>query len=77
MRVTREVGGRARMADIEIGPLTERLSDEEIVELCNGLEELGAPRLPKAPDESTVPVADAIDDEALSEFLDRLEAHVD
>jgi hypothetical protein len=63
------------MAEIEIGPLTERLSDEEIVELANGLEELGAPRLPKAADDSPVPVGDALDGDALAEFLDRLEAH--
>ncbi len=62
------------MADIEIGALNERLSDEEIVELVNGLEELGAPRLPKAADDTTIPVGDA-DDDALTEFLDRLEAH--
>jgi hypothetical protein len=62
------------MAEIEIGPLNERLSDEEIVELCNGLEDLGAPALPKAADDSLHPVGDS-DDDALSEFLDRLEAH--
>lgn len=62
------------MPEIEIGPLSERLSDEEIVELANGLEELGAPRLPKAADDSTVAVGD-VEEDSLSEFLDRLEAH--
>jgi hypothetical protein len=62
------------MPEIEIGPLSERLSDEEIVELANGLEELGAPRLPKAADDSTVSVGD-VEEDSLSEFLDRLEAH--
>jgi hypothetical protein len=62
------------MAEIEIGPLGERLSDEEIVELANGLEQLGAPRLPKAASDEAVPVGD-VEDDVLSEFLDRLEAH--
>jgi hypothetical protein len=63
------------MAEIEIAPLTDRLSEEEIIELANGLEELGAPRLPKAADDSSVTIGDAVDDQVLSEFLDRLEAH--
>jgi hypothetical protein len=62
------------MAEIEIGPLGERLSDEEIVELANGLEQLGAPRLPKAASDEVAPVGE-VEDEVLSEFLDRLEAH--
>jgi hypothetical protein len=62
------------MAEIEIGPLAERLSDEEIIELANGLEQLGAPRLPKAASDEAVPVGD-VEDDVLSEFLDRLEAH--
>jgi hypothetical protein len=62
------------MAEIEIGPLGERLSDEEIVELASGLENLGAPRLPKASSDEAVPVGD-VEDDVLSEFLDRLEAH--
>jgi hypothetical protein len=63
------------MAEIEIGPLTQRLSDDEIAELAGSLEKFGAPRLPAAPDDSPVTVGDALDDDAFSEFLDRLVSH--
>jgi hypothetical protein len=62
------------MADIEIGPLTDRLSEDEISELRGALERLGAPALPASDDSHARPVGD-VDDEVLTEFLDRLEAH--
>jgi hypothetical protein len=63
------------MAEIEIGPLTQRLSDEEIAELAGSLETAGAPRLPRAEDDSPVTLGDTIDEEVMVEFLDRLESH--
>ena len=63
------------MAEIEIMPLSERLSDEEIAELAAALEEAGAPRLPRESDEGSATVSDDIDDDLMTEFLDRLEAH--
>jgi hypothetical protein len=63
------------MADIEIGPLTQRLSDDEIAELAGQLERHGAPRMPSAGDDSPVTIADAVDEDALEEFYDRLESH--
>jgi hypothetical protein len=62
------------MAEIELGPLSDRLSDDEIVELAKQMEKLGAPQLPRSDGEPSV-IADAIDDDALSEFLDRLDVH--
>jgi hypothetical protein len=62
------------MAEIEIGPLSDRLSDEEIAELSRQMEKLGAPQLPHADDAAAAPVGD-LDDEVLSEFFDRLEVH--
>jgi hypothetical protein len=62
------------MAEIEIGPLTDRLSEEEISELRGQLERLGAPSLPPTDESHARPVGD-VDDEVLTEFLDRLEAH--
>ncbi|MSP63495.1 MAG: hypothetical protein EXR72_24755 [Myxococcales bacterium] len=81
-RLTSAVGAGNRwerrtrdMAQIEIAPLSERLGDDEIVELAGGLESLGAPRLAKSSDDNPIPVGQPIDDDVLSEFLDRLEAH--
>ena len=62
------------MAEIEIGPLTDRLSEDEISELRGALERLGAPALPASDESHARPVGD-VDDEVLTEFLDRLEAH--
>ncbi len=63
------------MAEIEIGPLTDRLSDEEIAELARQMEKLGAPQLPRADEAGAAAFNDVIDDDALSEFQDRLEVH--
>src|SRR5579862_5554993 len=62
------------MAEIEIAQLGDRLSDEEIVQLAGHLEELGAGQLPKADDGTALAMGD-IDDDILSEFFARLEAH--
>lgn len=62
------------MAEIEIGPLTDRLGDDELVELAAKLEKLGAPRLPKE-DEAAASAVTEVDGSVLNEFLDRLEAY--
>jgi hypothetical protein len=63
------------MAEIEIGPLTDRLSDDEIAELAKQMEKLGAPQLPRADHTEVATVGDNIDDDALTEFFDRLDLH--
>jgi len=62
------------MADIAIQVLSERLSDEEVEELTAGLSQLGAPALPTAPDDTVITVVEGLDDDAVAEFLDRLDA---
>jgi hypothetical protein len=62
------------MAEIEVGPLSDRLSDEEIAELAKQMERLGAPQLPRSDGEASV-LAEGIDDDAMTEFHDRLDAH--
>jgi hypothetical protein len=62
------------MAEIEIGPLTDRLSDEEIADLAAQLERQGAPQMPKGDDKETANVGEGLDDNVLSEFFDRLES---
>jgi hypothetical protein len=71
LRIATEIG----MAEIEIGPLDDRLTDEEIAELAAQLEKVGAPQLPKGDDGHQATLGDGMDDNALSEFMDRLEGH--
>jgi hypothetical protein len=61
------------MAQIEIGPLADRLSEDELKELAQKLAKLGAP--PFTPtDGDAARVAD-VDGDILVEFLDRLDAY--
>lgn len=63
------------MAEIELGPLTDRLSDDEINDLRARMERMGAPKLPEVDDKESAGVGDGIDDDVLTEFLDRLDGH--
>ena len=63
------------MAEIEIGPLTDRFSDDEITEIARKMEKSGAPSLPRTDESQAANVADDLDDDALTEFMDRLDAH--
>jgi hypothetical protein len=63
------------MANIEIGPLTDRLADDEITELKARMERMGAPKLPEGDDKEVASVGDGLDDDVLVEFLDRLDGH--
>jgi hypothetical protein len=62
------------MADIEIGSLSDRLTDDEVVEVTRALQKAGAPKLPKADESLAFTVAKGVDDHVVTEFLDRLEA---
>jgi hypothetical protein len=61
------------MAQIEIGPLSDRLADDEIADLTRAIEKLGA-RMPSTDENAAVTIADNLDDDVLAEFFDRLEA---
>ena len=63
------------MAGIKVMPLSERLGDDEIAELAAAMEHLGAPRLPRALDDTSLVVSEDVDDDVLAEFFDRLEAY--
>jgi len=63
------------MAEIEIGPLSDHLSDEEISDLAGALEKFGAPRLPRSDETAGATIAEGVDGDLVTEFLDRLEAH--
>lgn len=63
------------MADIEIGPLHDRLDDSELKDLAKALKKAGAPDLPKSDEGASGTIGGGIDDDVMAEFLDRLEAH--
>jgi hypothetical protein len=63
------------MAEIELAPLSHRLDDDEMKTLVRLLEEAGAPRIAKHDEHSTHTIGARLSEEALTEFLDRLDAH--
>jgi hypothetical protein len=63
------------MAEIELAPLSHRLDEDEMRTLTKLLVEAGAPPLDKADEHASHTIAARISEEALTEFLDRLDAH--
>ena len=62
------------MAEIELGPLSDRLDDDEMKTLHKLVEQAGA-RLAALDDRTTHTIAKRLSEDAMTEFLDRLEAH--
>ena len=63
------------MAEIELAPLSHRLDEEEVKTLGRLLSEAGAPAFEKADEHASHTIAARLSEEALMEFLDRLDAH--
>jgi hypothetical protein len=63
------------MAEIELAPLSHRLDEDEVKALGRLLSEAGAPTLEKADEHASHTIAARLSEEALTEFLDRLDAH--
>jgi hypothetical protein len=63
------------MAEIELAPLSHRLDDEEMKTLAKLLEEAGAPAIGRTDEHVSHTIAARLSEEALTEFLDRLDAH--
>lgn len=63
------------MAEIELAPLSHRLDEEEVKTLGRLLSEAGAPSFEKADEHASHTIAARLSEEALMEFLDRLDAH--
>jgi hypothetical protein len=63
------------MAEIELAPLSHRLDEEEMRTLARRLEEVGAPALGRSDEHASHTIAARLSEEALTEFLDRLDAH--
>lgn len=62
------------MAEIELGPLSDRLEDDDMRALVKGLEQQGV-KLGKNDDHNTQTIAARLSEDAMTEFLDRLDAH--
>jgi len=63
------------MAEIELAPLSHRLDDEEMKTLSRLLQEAGATSAARADEHVSHTIAARLSEEALTEFLDRLDAH--
>jgi TATA-binding protein-associated factor Taf7 len=63
------------MAEIELAPLSHRLDDEEMKTLAKLLQEAGAPAFARGDENVSHTIAARLSEEALTEFLDRLDAH--
>jgi hypothetical protein len=63
------------MAEIELAPLSHRLDEDEVRTLAKLLAEAGAGTLDKVDEHGSHTIAARISEEALTEFLDRLDAH--
>ena len=62
------------MSAIELAPLSDRLDDDEMKSLGQLLDKAGA-KLPAMDDHTTHTFAKRLNEEAMTEFLDRLDAH--
>jgi hypothetical protein len=62
------------MSEIELAPLSETLEDDELRSLQKLLEQAGA-KCSGNEDQTRHTIATRLDEEAMTEFLDRLEAH--
>jgi hypothetical protein len=63
------------MAEIELAPLSHRLDEDEVKTLARLLSEAGAPAFERADEHASHTIAARLSEEALTEFLDRLDAH--
>ena len=63
------------MAEIELAPLSHRLDEDEVRTLAKLLAEAGAPPFDKTDEHASHTIAARLSEEALTEFLDRLDAH--
>jgi len=63
------------MAEIELAPLSHRLDEEEVKQLAKKLKELGVTEFDRGEEQSNHTIASRLSEEAMTEFLDRLDAH--
>ena len=63
------------MSEIELGPVSERLDDEEMKTLGRLLDQAGAKYPLNDENQTSQIIASRLSEDAMTEFMDRLEAH--
>jgi hypothetical protein len=63
------------MSEIELGPVSERLDEEEVKTLGRLLDQAGAKYPLNDENQTSQIIASRLSEDAMTEFLDRLEAH--
>jgi hypothetical protein len=63
------------MAEIELAPLSHRLDDDEVKLLGKRLKDLGVTGIDRGDDVPNHTIGARLSEEAMTEFLDRLDAH--
>jgi PHD/YefM family antitoxin component YafN of YafNO toxin-antitoxin module len=63
------------MAEIELAPLSHRLDEDEVKLLHKRMQDVGVTDLERGDDGASQMIAARLNDDALTEFLDRLDAH--
>ena len=63
------------MPELRLFPLTEKVSDAHMSVLTKELQELGVKEFPE-PDEDALDLEEPLGDDQLTDFMDRLEAHM-
>ena len=63
------------MPNIEVGALEDHLSEEELEEVRSSLEKAGVGTLPEGDGAMGQSMLEGADEDALTEFMDRLESH--
>jgi len=71
----RRSGTVSGMAEIELAPLSHRLDEDEVKQLTKRLKDLGVTDFDRGDDHSNHTIAARLSEDALTEFLDRLDAH--
>jgi hypothetical protein len=63
------------MPNVEVGLLSDRIDDEEISQLRAAMDKAGVTGLPKADETASGVIVSGVDEDAMTEFMDRLEGH--
>lgn len=63
------------MANVEVGLLSDHLTEEEVEDLLAALQKADVSPLPDGDETGSGTIASGIDEDAMTEFIDRLEAH--